>query len=354
MCCVDLSQCRDMLPNETLMQIIAVQTEIMKLGVDLAGIMDFVTDKMLGLTGSSAAIIELAEQGEMVYRSASGSAKNQLGLRLNMATSLSGLCVDKMDVLKCDDSEDDARVDREACRKVGLRSMVVAPLSHLDTVVGVLKIVSPQPSFFQDQQITILQIMSQMIAASMYYSAKYEITELYHKATHDALTGLANRALFYDRLRQCMAMAARRSTGVGVLNIDLDGLKSINDVYGHRAGDVAIREFANRAACAVRETDTVARLGGDEFGIVLPDIKDKSDIEATVRRINDNIVAPFCFDNLHLKLEASMGCAMFPEDAKGIEDLIEIADRLMYRNKQAKKKEGGPHAILGPSLIKKS
>ena len=143
---MELSQCRDMLSNDVLMDIIDVQTEIVKLGIDLSGVMDFVVDKMLSLTNSSGAIIELMEQDDMVYRAASGGAKKQLGLRLSKATSLSGLCIENRQTLKCDDSETDARVDREACRKVGLRSMVVAPLFHLETVVGALKIFSDQPS----------------------------------------------------------------------------------------------------------------------------------------------------------------------------------------------------------------
>lgn len=339
---MDLPNSKDTLSPDVLVSIIAIQAEIIRMGVDLPGVMDLVARRVLKLTESSGAIIELAEGDEMVYRAASGSAEGLLGLRLKREASLSGLCVKSMRILKCDDSETDARVDREACRKVGLRSMVVAPLSHLDTVVGVLKIVAPQPDYFTEEHVRILQMMSQAIAASMYHSAKYEITELYHRATHDTLTGLANRALFYDRLRQCLALAARKSTGVGVLMIDMDGLKAINDIHGHGAGDAALCEFARRANRSVRETDTVARLGGDEFGVVLPYIQHRADMDATIRRMNDNLGPLFNFRDCPLRLEASLGCAMFPEDAKEMDNLIEIADRLMYDNKQAKKKNRNP------------
>lgn len=334
---MDLSSCGDSLPSDVLLDIISVQTGMVKLGVDLSGVMDYAADQILRLTHAAGAIIELAEGEDMVYRAASGIAGAQLGLRLKRASSLSGLCVEQMRTLHCEDSETDRRVDREACRKVGLRSMVVAPLSHLGKVVGAMKIVSPHAGYFTERHVCILGIMSQMVAASMHFSEKYETAELYRKATRDVLTGLANRSLFYDRLRQCMASARRRSRCVGVLNIDMDGLKHINDTHGHRAGDAAIREFARRASGAVRDADTVARLGGDEFGVVLSDIRGREDIQAAMDRIQDSAQAPFSFEELPLRIEASVGGALFPEDGEGPDGLIETADKLMYRNKQAKK-----------------
>ena len=281
--------------------------------------------------------MELAEGDEMVYRAASGMAARLLGLRLKRASSLSGLCVETNEALRCDDSETDPRVDREACRKVGLRSMVVAPLVHDGTAVGVLKIVSPTKGFFTDQHLCILRIMCRLIAASMFHAARHETEVLYHSATHDTLTGLANRALFHDRLRQGMDAARRKGSLAGVLNLDMDGLKSINDRFGHRAGDAAIRELAERLGRVVRESDTVARLGGDEFGIILPGIRDRSVAESAVARIRSEFPAPLTFEGASLAIEASIGLAVFPEDAGDLDELLETADKLMYRDKQARK-----------------
>jgi diguanylate cyclase (GGDEF)-like protein len=320
-----------------LIEIIQAQTEIAKLGLDLGEVIAFVADRVQQLTGAGGAIVELAEGDDMVYRAAAGMAHRQLGLRLKRQGSMSGLCVEQGQPLRCDDSETDPRVDREACRRVGLRSMVCAPLNHNGTTVGVLKIASPVADAFSARHIQILGLMSDLIAAAMFHAVQYETSELYHKATHDALTGLANRALFYDRLRQCVALARRKSGQVGILNLDMDGLKPINDQLGHRAGDAAIREIAQRISRGSRESDTVARLGGDEFGVILPEVMDRDSATSLAQRIADEIRLPFRFEDKSVPLDASIGMAVFPDDGVEIETLIESADKAMYAVKRTRK-----------------
>lgn len=320
-----------------LLEIINVQTEIAKLGIDLGGVMSLVVERIQTLTGASGAIVELAEGSEMVYRATAGIAQPQLGLRLNAVGSLSGLCIRSGDILCCDDSDTDERVDREACRKVGLRSMVVAPLSHNGTTVGVLKIASPQPHAFAEQEVYILKLMSGLIGAAMFHATKFEASELYHLATHDALTGLANRALFYDRFRQSLAQARRQATRVGILNFDMDGLKPINDHYGHGAGDAAIRETASRISGISRQSDTVARLGGDEFGALLAPIASHDSLSGHIDRIIERIRAPFQFEGRELPLDCSIGVSVFPEDGTEIATLMEVADQRMYEVKKTRK-----------------
>lgn len=331
-----------LVPNqEVLLKIIKIQSEIVKLGLDLGDVIKFVAEQVQYLTNAQGTVVELVEGMEMVYRAATGLAAPQLGLRIRREGSLSGLCIDAKEVLVCEDCEEDARVDKEACRKVGLRSMVVTPLYCNDAVVGVLKIVSPAANYFTAEQICIVQLMSELIAASMFYAAKYEITELYYQATHDAMTGLANRALFYDHLRQSLALANRRATLVGILNLDMDGLKAINDQFGHRAGDAAIQEMAKRINGTARKSDTVARLGGDEFGVLLPEIREKNCIEQLAERMVRAITLPFEFESRPLKIDASIGMAVFPEDAGGLEALVEKADQAMYNVKRARKQGPG-------------
>lgn len=103
--------------------------------------------------------------------------------------------------------------------------MVEAPLCHNETVVGVFKIASPEADFLRPQHVAVLRLLSDMI-----FSARYEADERYHRASHDLLTGLANRALFYDRLRQ--ALARRGSSPLGILKLDMDGLKAIDASIG--------------------------------------------------------------------------------------------------------------------------
>lgn len=327
------------LQSDELMAIIAAQTEIAKLGMDLGAMLDLVANRMQRLTQAEGAIVEIAEGDEMVYRAAAGMAEGQLGLRLKRAGSLSGLCIASGEILECRDSETDARVDREACRRVGLRSMLVAPLIYSGSTIGVLKIAAPEPEAFGARDIKVLELMTGLIGAAIYKASDFN--ELYHRATHDPLTGVSNRALFFDRLRQGLLLAARRSTGLGVVNLDMDGLKPINDRYGHRAGDAAIREVATRLRRVCRQSDTVARLGGDEFGVVLQDITDRAAVEHQARRISAEIDAPFKFEDQALPLGASLGIAVFPEDGVEAPVLVEKADRDMYAAKRARKAAAG-------------
>jgi diguanylate cyclase (GGDEF)-like protein len=321
-----------------LLAIIRTQTEIAKLGLDLQGVMQVVAREAQALAGASGAVVELAEGDEMVYRAVSGIASNQLGLRLRRDSSLSGLTVQMGTPLRCDDCEIDPRVDREACRRVGLRSMVVVPLSHDDAVVGVLKVLGESPHAFGDQTVALLELMSELIGAAMFHATRYGTDELFRRATHDGLTGLANRALFFDRLRHCLAQARREQFPVGVLVLDMDGLKQINDVHGHRVGDAALRELALRLAGVARQSDTVARLGGDEFGVVLSRVEGREGAVVMAERLEQQLDRQMVFERRRLVLQASIGVALFPGDGDEPDSLVEAADREMYAAKRLRKR----------------
>lgn len=325
------------LDSTLLLEVIHIQTEIVKLGVNLGNVMALVSERTQALTQAGAAVVELAEGDDMVYRAASGFAANQLGLRLKRDGSLSGLCVKLGQIMRCDDSETDARVDRNACRRVGLRSMLVVPLQHSGTTVGVLKVMSARPDGFGDKDARVLQLMSDLIAASMYNASKLGADELYYRATHDAMTGLANRALFYDQLRQCLTMSQRYAHQFAIINIDLDGLKPINDRYGHRAGDAAICEAAKRIDTISRKSDVAARMGGDEFAVLLTRVDGPDGVNAHCRRLESRIAQPLDFESQTLPLGASVGYSVFPFDGHEIEALIEKADRVMYEAKRSRK-----------------
>lgn len=323
--------------RKQLMQVINIQTEIAKLGLDLGGVMQFVVEQTLPLLEADGAAIELAEDGEMVYRAASGIAREQLGLRLKIDTSLSGLCVLTGKPLSCDDSEDDSRVDQLACRKVGLRSMIIMPLKHKGITVGVLKAMSAQPNKFKQRDMTLLGMLLDVVAAAMYFSVKYDSDNLFIKATHDDMTGLANRALFMDRLRNAMARTSREQNPSGVLMIDMDGLKQINDTHGHRIGDAVIIEFSNRLKKATRGTDTAARLGGDEFGVILTPLESPDGVDSAMQRIDSEIKLPFVFEDKPYQLKASIGSALIPKDGNEPDRVLEVADQRMYAVKQSRK-----------------
>jgi diguanylate cyclase (GGDEF)-like protein len=325
-------------PTSTqLLAIIEIQTEIAKLGLDLGGVMNYVAERAQQITHAQGAVVELVEGEEMVYRAVAGTASGMLGVRLRRETSLSGLCVAQATALRSDDSETDPRVDREACRRVGVRSMVVVPLIHLGSAVGALKVFWATPEGFSAGDITVLGVLSDLIAAAMFHATKFGADELFRQATTDSLTGLANRALFLDRLRNAVVRAKRAGARVGVLVLDMDGLKPINDRYGHRAGDAAIKEFAARIAAAARQSDTVARFGGDEFAVLLSEVTSREQAGMARDRINSRCDGPFLFEGRLLEIGASVGLAVSPDDGNEPESLLEHADQAMYSVKRLRK-----------------
>ena len=320
--------------QEQLLSVIQTQTEIAKLGLDINAVMTLVVDQVQHLTHARGAVVELAEGRDMVYRAVSGGASHLLGLRLQRENSLSGCCIAEQKTLYCEDSELDDRVDREACRRVDLRSMIVVPLLHVNEPIGVLKIYSDRVQAFKPSDIHLVSLMTDLIAAAMYHATRFSHKELYKLATQDQLTGLANRALFVDCLRQATEKAQLEKKALTVFMLDMNGLKQINDQKGHRFGDAALKEIANRILQSTREQDVVARLGGDEFAILMTSIEHRELAIDAMQRIIEACAKPFNFEDQPLKIGISAGFSLYPDDATGLEKLIELADLAMYQNKK--------------------
>jgi diguanylate cyclase (GGDEF)-like protein len=157
-----------------------------------------------------------------------------------------------------------------------------------------------------------------------------------HRATHDPLTGLPNRQLFLDRLDQALMLSGRYGRKTGVLFIDLDDFKAINDSYGHVIGDQLLASMAARLLRCVRKSDAVGRLGGDEFTVLLPDVRSRRDLLHVQRTIGAALLAPHELgDGLVLPVRASIGAAMAPLDGETPRALLEAADAAMYRAKES-------------------
>jgi diguanylate cyclase (GGDEF)-like protein/PAS domain S-box-containing protein len=154
-------------------------------------------------------------------------------------------------------------------------------------------------------------------------------------AHHDGLTKLSNRLLFNDRLTQAIARAKRDSTMFGVLFIDLDRFKNINDSLGHPTGDQVLVEVARRLIDLMRSTDTVARLGGDEFVVLVEQVSQSGDIEGLANKILAALREPFYHLHRELHLGCSIGIAIFPEDGLDASELMKNADAAMYRAKES-------------------
>jgi len=191
---------------------------------------------------------------------------------------------------------------------------------------------------------TISPIWNAQGELTNFIAIKEDITErkmlqerLDHMAHHDELTGLPNRALFFDRIGQALAHAKRNQTGFALMFVDLDGFKSINDTYGHDSGDVLLQETARRLAGCVRDSDTVARMGGDEFAVMLLDVATPEHITPVADKMLGLLGAPFLLKGTECHVGASIGISVFPRDGDAVDTLINMADMAMYRVKQGTK-----------------
>ncbi|TAK09207.1 MAG: diguanylate cyclase [Candidatus Manganitrophaceae bacterium] len=168
---------------------------------------------------------------------------------------------------------------------------------------------------------------------------KAQLAGLEYLAMHDPLTDLPNRTLFFDRLNYTLLAAQRVKESFGLLIVDVDRFKEINDALGHHIGDMILQEVGLRLREALRESDTVARIGGDEFAIILPGVKLEGVLSA-VRKILKKFESPFNPEKHSLAVSASVGIALFPEQGQQPERLMRFADQAMY---QAKKARSGYH-----------
>lgn len=156
-----------------------------------------------------------------------------------------------------------------------------------------------------------------------------------HDAHHDPLTRLPNRRLFLDRLDQAFKHARRRNQPLALLYIDLDGFKEINDSLGHGVGDRLLVDVAGRLTASLREDDSVARLGGDEFTVILSGATQRQDIEHVAESILKEMAMPFAIGKDSVKISASIGAAMLPDNATSPEELLRAADEAMYKAKKS-------------------
>ncbi|MEC4677969.1 MAG: EAL domain-containing protein, partial [Nitrospirota bacterium] len=194
------------------------------------------------------------------------------------------------------------------------------------------------------ERLTITEIRDSSARVTQYAAVFYDITEIKqnemkieYKAYHDALTGLPNRQLFYDRLRQTIKHAKRANTIFALLYIDLDDFKIINDSKGHSFGDLFLKELARRLQIGARSEDTVSRLGGDEFTIILDKLQEEEEAALVASRIVKSISKPFVHRNEVIYASVSIGIALYPDNGNSTEVLLKNADIAMYHAKETGK-----------------
>jgi diguanylate cyclase (GGDEF)-like protein/PAS domain S-box-containing protein len=158
-------------------------------------------------------------------------------------------------------------------------------------------------------------------------------THLRFLATHDPLTQLPNRVLFYEHLDHALAIAKRMQQRVAVFFLDLDGFKEVNNLLGHSKGDALLQQVAERLQGGLRSSDLVARLGGDEFAFVFESIRNPEDAALIADKILSSLARPFSLEGQELCISGSLGISLFPEDGDDSKNLLRFADAAMYRVK---------------------
>ncbi|MBS3975612.1 MAG: EAL domain-containing protein [Syntrophomonadaceae bacterium] len=217
--------------------------------------------------------------------------------------------------------------------KIKAGALTFIPLKNADQMLGLVVMEKQvKSSEWKEEQQETCQVVARMIA-DVWLKVEAE-RKVQHKAYHDGLTGLPNRQHFTDRLKQAINMAMRTDKLVGVLYIDIDSFKHINDSMGHAAGDMLLKQMGQRMKESVREYDVVSRFGGDEFLIMVPQADDIPDIERVAAKVLENMKEPMAVEGQRCLISVSMGIAVFPMDGEEPEALIKNADMAMYVSKE--------------------
>jgi diguanylate cyclase (GGDEF)-like protein len=229
-----------------LRRLVETQNTIAHAELDLNEVIAVVEREARDLTGAAGVVVEVAG---------------------GIDPTLSAESIRRRTTLISDDSETDPRVDRDACRRAGIRSLVVVPLFLDGRPTGVLKIHSPAPNAFSAEAAQVLTALANLVGGAL---ARAEwLARLHERSVTDELTGLRNRRGWYDELGLALERARCSGQPVSVIALEVDGLREVNDKGGHAAGDRLLVEVASRWPSVLRPADILARIGGDEFAAVL-------------------------------------------------------------------------------------
>ncbi len=242
---------------------------------------------------------------------------------------------------------------REPLTRKNSKSLVFLPLTIENRVVGVLTVQSQQKRVYSEEQVELLRALGAYIAIALdnsrthatiqhlneaILSEKAELERAYdriaHMANHDNLTQLPNRRLLNELLNEHIPLARRQRRKFGLLYLDLDDFKPVNDTFGHAIGDTVLVRVAERLRSTVRSSDTVARIGGDEFVLLVRDIDDRGGLETIAQKVLDSLAVPIAVGEQICTLGASVGASIFPRDGETCDALLNAADRAMYQVKQ--------------------
>ena len=234
-------------------------------------------------------------------------------------------------------SEEHREIKEKLIRKQ-IKSLITIPIEGEGITYGFMGfdfVKSPQK--WPDKQLKMLNIFANLLADGM-RKVRAE-KEIEYMAYYDHLTGLPNRTLFTDRVNQAIHLARRCEKFIGVMFVDLDSFKNVNDTMGHNGGDILIKEVANTLSKRLRKMDTVARFGSDEFLIMLNNISDGKDVARIAQSIMKIFEDPFMIEGQEFFITGSAGVALYPMDGEDTDTLVKNADIAMYKAKSAGKNQ---------------
>lgn len=279
--------------------------------------------------------------------------------KLDPRRSVAAWCIDHQTSVFMNDTDAEIRGYVEGTPAVVGRptgSLIFIPLIIEDRVIGLFTVQSFRKNAYTQHHRIFLEALGPYVAIAIENSlihdrllemnraivgekAELERTATFssHLANHDSLTGLPNRRLLFELLQKSFDIAARNGTKVGIVFIDLDDFKPVNDRFGHLAGDSVLVEIADRLRSSMRTSDTVARVGGDEFIVVLTNIRDSSDITLATGKIIEATARPISLAEGDCSIGLSLGVSVFPDDGTDVEALLGKADTSMYAHKRSKK-----------------
>ena len=236
------------------------------------------------------------------------------------------------------------------------KSLLTEPIYMRNEEMGVIAILSYHENAFKEEHVQLLKSLAAFLSIAIENSRNFEkVIELNNLilkekeeleaankrimelATHDNLTGLANRRIFNEMLESAMEQAKRRGEILAVLFIDLDNFKPVNDTWGHDAGDKVLIEIANRLKSILRATDSVARIGGDEFLILLNPVKNRNEARKVAEKVIKKVGSQIRFNEIDTKISMSIGISIYPEQETTADQLIINADSAMYKIKNGDK-----------------
>jgi diguanylate cyclase (GGDEF)-like protein len=280
--------------------------------------------------------------------------------KLNPRRNFAAWCIRHRQVLSMNDVATEHHRYLEGERSIhgtGAESLVFIPLTIEERVIGILTVQSYEKNAYSARHLALLEALGPYIGIAIenglihdrlaelnreILGEKAELEKTAHRtshlANHDSLTGLPNRRLLFELLQKSFAMASRNGTSVGIIFVDLDDFKPINDRFGHLAGDAVLIEIAERLRLCMRSSDTVARVGGDEFVVVLTNVRGATDTGLAMAKIAEVVTKPLAVGGEQCVIGLSMGVSMFPGDGSSIEEILGRADAAMYGAKAEKKR----------------